>query len=322
MSSDKKRKRKGVVGFVDIQVSASQSEDGFDELSVSLLSSVLISRTPTWLYTSKLNLTHCSSPNQDESESSEESSETDDYDEQIASLTNRSSLRDREYDEAEHHSLLEDLFGEALAPVNSANDSQQIRSALTDLPVRLLDNFAILDAKTKDMISPEDVNSQAVLFDPTAYGLASPLYDEEDDAESEIYDDDLSDVNDSVQPVQVQLSSILRVHTDHTAKIYLHTVYAWYQLDRPSRAYRRLYERTWIRQRLVALICDIIRVSKTISRRVRKITSMAQFVNFLKSEKEGAGGSLSELAFEADRIIGRRLSEQDLIDHVSPSPLI
>lgn len=218
--------------------------------------------------------------------------------------------------------MLEDLFGEAPPSTNTTDDSQKVEgSAPTDLAVRLLDNFAIIDATTKEMISPEDVNSQTTLFDPTAHGLASPLYDEDDDdAESEIYDDDLSDVNDSVQPVKIQLTSILRVHTDHTPKIYLHTEYAWYQLDRPSAAYRPLYERTWIRQRLVALVCEIIRVSQKTSRRARKITSVSQFVNILKSE-EGVGGSLSELAFEADRIIGRRLTEQDILENVSEAPL-
>lgn len=38
MSTDRKRKRKGAVDFIDIRASPSQSEDELDELSVSLYS--------------------------------------------------------------------------------------------------------------------------------------------------------------------------------------------------------------------------------------------------------------------------------------------
>lgn len=207
-----------------------------------------------------------------------------------------------------------DLLGEATLSSSHTRDSGR-----DDLPKRVLTNFVLIDALSGNYISPEDVNAEDVPFDPIARGDVKPCYNEDDDNYSDITDrgSDASGEHDSDFPLlHVQISSILSVFVDHTSKIMLQTMYAWYVLEVPTTAYRRYYESSWIRQRLTALVCEIISRDASVSRHLRRVDTLGKLLNVLQIH-EDEEIELSDVAFEAQRIIGRQLSLTDLKNHVS-----
>jgi hypothetical protein len=220
----------------------------------------------------------------------------------------------RELDEAEDFDLLCNLLGEATLSTSHSHDTEH-----GNLPVRILTNFALIDASSGDYIYPDDVNAEGGSSSPIARGDVKPCYNEDDDNYSDItgQDSDASGEHDSNFPlIHVQISSILSVYVDHTSKIMLQTMYAWYVLHIPSTTYRRYYESSWIRQRLTALICEIISREATVPRGLRRVDTLERFFDALQIHEDDGSG-LSDIAFEAQRIIGRQLSWIDLKNHVS-----
>lgn len=187
------------------------------------------------------------------------------------------------------------------------------------LPVRILTNFAVIDASSGEYISLDDVNAEGGSSAPIARGDVRPCYNEDDDNYSDIADqnsDASSEQGLEFPPLHLHVSSILSVYVDHTPKIMLQTMYAWYVLDIPNAAYKRYYESSWIRQRLTALFCEIISRDDRVPRAIRHVDTLEKVRDMLQMhEDEGIG--ISDIGFEAQRIIGRQLAWADLKTHVS-----
>lgn len=187
--------------------------------------------------------------------------------------------------------------------------------------MRILTNFALIDASSGEYISPDDVDAEGGHSAPVAWGDVKPCYNEEDDNYSDITDQD-SDASGEhgleAPLLHVQISSILTVDVNHTSKITLRTMYAFYVLDVPAAPYREYYESLWIRQRLTALVCEIISQDAGVSRALRRVNTLERFIGVLQIHEDKRSVT-PDIAFEAQRIIGRQHDWADLKNHVSKS---
>ncbi|KAG6814585.1 hypothetical protein H0H92_000114 [Tricholoma furcatifolium] len=162
-----------------------------------------------------------------------------------------------------------------IIPGETIFDPSDSSDGVTDVPVRVLDDFSIYDLSTLELVPVAQLLQLKYTSKIGASGLAKAWVDEDGD---ELEDDGDDFDGEGVQDERVKLSTILEfsVHdiseatgkpdsletSDPSAhsKIYIRTAYAWYILNIPSTQYHPLFEPFWIMHRtLHILLVTIIR---------------------------------------------------------------
>ncbi|KAF8308828.1 S-adenosyl-L-methionine-dependent methyltransferase [Clavulina sp. PMI_390] len=197
------------------------------------------------------------------------------------------------------------------------------------LPQRKLTNFKLVDELTGNLLTYQDLifleggieevkpNIHIRETVPIAYGTVSRqldgLNDDDDEPLSEVDDDD---EDEEAIKCEVKLSVIFYMDTGPELSISIRTQYAWYTLGVPHPDYKGIWERFFVRQALVASICEIIDLSAPFDDR-RVVESEVRDLNDLVRSFSGMDEEMSSLPLEIEHILGRTLTRKDWIKHAS-----
>jgi DNA (cytosine-5)-methyltransferase 1 len=217
---------------------------------------------------------------------------------------------------------------EELEPSESDDDESDDDD---DVPVRLIQDFAVYDTKTKELVD----FAWLAKADPeegfyVASGIVRPwIEDVDNDVRNELPEEESTPESDSSGD-RVQLSRILEINTHHfddykeafdgfvlcqrfcnsvdesssNRKIYLRTEFAWYILDNPSLQYRPHFAPYFIRQRLCHLVLSMALLDNTLV--------LDDFLFRLGTDPLFQDGSVHENLFLPSFVVGQRISREDM----------
>ncbi|KAK7034044.1 hypothetical protein VNI00_012475 [Paramarasmius palmivorus] len=200
-----------------------------------------------------------------------------------------------------------------------------------DVPVRLIQDFAVYDMKTKELVE----FAWLAKADPeegfyVASGIVRPWVEDVDhDVRNELPEEESTPESDSLGD-RVQLSRILEINAHHfdddkeafdgsvlclqvykradepssNRKIYLRTKFAWYILDNPSLQYRPHFAPYFVRQRLCHLVLSTALIDNTLL--------LDDFLFRLGTDPLFQDGAVHENLFLPSFVVGQRISREDM----------
>ncbi|KAG6844921.1 hypothetical protein H0H87_002405 [Tephrocybe sp. NHM501043] len=188
------------------------------------------------------------------------------------------------------------------AIIYSETPPENIEEQQDDVPVRVLDDFAVFDVSSNELVPIAQLyyqNSRTF----SASGLVRAYVCDQGNEDEE-------DSEDDEKNSRIRLSTILKfdVHSiseetgDLDSKIYLQTKHAWYILSIPSQQYKPFYAPFWIQHRVLhALVNLVLR------------NPQATFEEFTESFSDVNGDeSARENAIASVHVLGRVITEADI----------